>query len=189
MPSCWKATITDRAFIGNPKPAAEASRVFSCKASTPGASSVARSRPCAEMRAPPPCPLRTLRAGANAAESSRSFRANALVRREILDRIATVRVLSVDVARVRSARVAMASMATRANHMESLQAAPLLACVASMRCASTQRAPARHARMRREGGGARCVRGRSGEKLRERLLTLEKSVIRFRPADISCGIK
>ena len=124
-----------------------------------------------------------------AAESSRSFRANALVRREIRRRIATARVLSTNVARAHPASSAMTSETPRADHGESLQAAPLLACVASTWRVSLHRARGWHARTRCEHGDVRSVLARHGKKLRERLLTLEKSVIRFRPADISCRSK
>lgn len=87
------------------------------------------------------------------------------------------------------ATVSMLGDALHLHWIESLQAAPLLA---RRRSASRVRmwcVRVRRASMGCGTGVSRIQRERVGAKLHERLLTPEKSVIRFRPADISCGSK
>ena len=166
-PNCWKAKSTDAsAFAGTPGTRGGSVAGFCC------------------------APSRPVRAdGACAPKSSRSFRANALVRREIRAPSSNDCTTASRAARTRRRCRARSRDASRSREEGMLQAAPLLArrrCVARMRASPTRM---RCVDARRDRRVARGRRRSAAEKLRERLLTPEKSVIRFRPADIPCGSK
>ncbi len=185
-PSCWKATSTDRLSIGHQEPAAETPRVFSCRSSMRGATLRCVDRmPGCFLRACPRCP----RGERWPRKSSRSFRANALVRREIRRRSAMSFTSSSGVVAACRTGVAMTCIAAFPFGVESLRAALLLARRQSGSHARMRVMRALRASMHCDAGVARGCRERAWKKLRERLLTPEKSVIRFRPADISCGSK
>lgn len=166
-PNCWKTKNTDVPLPTVPQePAAETPRVF-----------VARDDGIGHAD------------GEHASKSSRTFRANALVRREIRSRSSNGCATPSRITRVRRRCIACRVFASHASHAGVLQAAPLLArrrCASHM-CASPTRMRCVHER--RDRHVARGRRRSAAKKLRERLLTPEKSVIRFRPADIPCGSK
>ena len=171
-PSCWKTKTTDTRFengIASSEPATATSRVLRFPAR-------------GNARA-------ALLASAKREKSSRTFAQSGLCDAQT-HRVFRVRIARIDgstwCSRARTARSRDRRVDAHRHLEKSLQAAPMLACRNRACCCACVCAHVfRSSTMRRT-----CVRptrgARAAKIICDRLLTVEKTVIRFRPADVSC---